>query len=201
MRDIINLIEGRDAYLYHGTDLARAVSILRDNEIYGTTEKEHLPFAVSTTRDPGFAYEAGTWFDKEHPVIFVLDQRKIAQRFRITPHSDKNADDEAWEGSNTRGIEAEERVVGSLKPLDPYLVSINVDPDFIARARRRIRDWVGKEDENYGGLPLYDTRKVALAALDALAHHPKLNAVRLPAYVDRKNQAYRRDNGIRRRRS
>jgi hypothetical protein len=192
------VMEGRDAYLYHGTELANAVAIVRDNMIDGYTEREHLPFAVSTTRDPRLAFDVGTWWDRMHPVVFVLDQRKLAQARKIVPHVDVDSDGEVWgydrEKSPTRqrGKESEERVIGSIKPLDRYLVSINVDPSFLARARR---DETARYSVHETGN--FKTSKEFLAALDAFSRHPKLNALPLPHGVAKMNAEYRKEQRYR----
>ena len=136
------LDEGRDAPLYHGAGLASAISILKENEIWASTQqhktamaalgvnhmadKTDTEFGVSLSRDIRISRNFGE-------VVFELDQRKLAQRYKIIPF-------DYWTASNPKGqsvrakgpnapgdrYEAEEFLIGSITPLNRYLIAIHL---------------------------------------------------------------------------
>lgn len=90
------LIEGRDAPLYHGVRHNHAIKQLQANKIEGRTTQRFWPDGrrlrddhpdyknsfwlkgVSTTRTLAYAQN---WAD----VVYVLDQRKLTQRYKVIP--------------------------------------------------------------------------------------------------------------------
>lgn len=124
------LMEGRDAPLFHGTNPHSAVRIIEDNMIEAHTkhfDAEHQSLwrvpGVSLSRD----YRAAKAFGG---VVFVLDQRKLAQTKQITPISywaKSNEPQMAGETHRTgQFAEAEEFVTGSIS-LPKYCIEIRID--------------------------------------------------------------------------
>lgn len=92
--ELIN--EGRDAPLYHGVSYDHAIDQLKNNRIEGRTTQRFWPDGrrlkdthpeyedsfwlkgVSLTRDVNYAKH---WAD----IIYVIDQRKLSQRYKIIP--------------------------------------------------------------------------------------------------------------------
>jgi hypothetical protein len=154
--DIIN--EGRDAVLWHGYKEAKhALSALRSNAMLGTSTQRWWPDDKHHRDDEGEVYHKSYWMkgismtrDRLYAqswgrVVFCLDQRLIAQNYKIIPFS--------W--SKTFGIsdytphhkrEREEYVILEREP-DTYLRD---DPDdgtepprfdtkeFMAPAKKRL---------------------------------------------------------------
>lgn len=99
------IFEGRDAPLYHGVRFDYAIDQLENNRIEGRTTQRFWPDGrrlkdndpeyensfwlkgVSLTRDIDYAKH---WAD----IIYVLDQRLLAQRYKIIPFN--------WGYANTR---------------------------------------------------------------------------------------------------
>lgn len=100
------IVEGRDADLFHATGIHGALRILRSGEI--TTGRRGL---ISTSRDPFLLYynNAEKDYHGRAPVQFVIDQRKVSQRYHISPS-------DFWNGRATQPRpswmpdEAEERI-------------------------------------------------------------------------------------------
>lgn len=116
-------MEGRDALLFHGTSFFGAVKIIEANAIEARSEQwiaGKPVMGVSLTRDPRVAVGFGG-------VVFVLDQRKLAQVSRIVPMDFWGNSPEA-RGRRRQGsyAEAEEFVIGAVLPLDRVLVEIRV---------------------------------------------------------------------------
>lgn len=124
------LDEGRDAPLYHGTQIYYAISILQDNEIKPlTTHMRHSPPGVSLTRSLRTALRWRSFNPPSHRknVVFELDQRTIVQNLKIAPINTLFQ----WKGrqSNAKAEELfEEYVVGPIKPLSKYLLRVMVHP-------------------------------------------------------------------------
>lgn len=92
------LEEGRDAPLYHATRFDNILSILRDglkphqshsryNLLLSPPIKrnqKHSTRGVSFTRNFNIAKKFGSYYAGKY-IIFKLDQRKLAQRFKILP--------------------------------------------------------------------------------------------------------------------
>lgn len=166
--DIISeatLLEGRDAYLFHGTDLVSAIQILKTNSLEGTQQYEHNPLGVSLTRDYRIARDFGTYWERQFPVVFVLDQQKLVRsRHKLLPRRD------TYDSGTRAPDEAEEMVLGNLSPLSSFLISVNVHPAHLREALRdeEYHDWMNDE---YGVAP-----EELIAGIKALASHPLLNA-------------------------
>ena len=148
------LEEGRDAPLYHATSIYRAIQILKNGGF-----KADFAFddnsSISTTRDPRLRYYCK---DEEDiigiaPIQFVLDQAKIAKRFKIKPF-------DYWDGGarwpskeqneinqGVRNHEAEERISSKSLPLS-YVKEIWIMPladDYLMNAAEDEREYLETE--------------------------------------------------------
>lgn len=122
--DIIT--EGRDAPLFHGTAPQTAELIIRHDGINANTEHDMIEEpGISLSREMRVSTRFG-------PVIFQLDQRKLAQRYKIVPwdyfvnqidYDEEMAVSRRQEEYN----EAEEFLIGSITRLDRYLQAIWFD--------------------------------------------------------------------------
>jgi len=128
--EIIN--EGRDAPLYHGTGFSNAIEIIKHDEIKARTNHADrfgtVVTGVSLSRSQEISFDFGQ-------VIFVIDQRKLAQNHKLVPieywwiptRSPKSPTTRSKGRSShtvTSGNEAEEFCIGSIKPLKRFLISI-----------------------------------------------------------------------------
>lgn len=114
------LLEGRDAPLYHATSCSTAVRIIKSNEL------RSVDAPISLTRSRRFAQ---FWNDSAGGgVVFVLDQARLAQTYPIGPGAI---------GGRPRRHEAEEIVpfMRPIKPLDRYLLAIEITPETLERIR------------------------------------------------------------------
>lgn len=111
LRDYLNIInESMESFLYHGSPSVHAGAIIRDNEIKDFTThfingKRYE--GVSLSRDKRMTEGWGS-------ACFVLDHQKLKMRYKILQIRDKTDRKDMFE----------EFCVGSIKPLDKYLVSI-----------------------------------------------------------------------------
>lgn len=149
--------EGRDAPLYIATGLYAAEAILSDGHF--TTRRtmsdydhggdvEEDRYVISTTRDPRLRYYENGEGNDSHgaaPIQFVLDQTRIAQRFKIHPF-------DFWDGRHRAGHdeyavssahESEERVETQELSTD-YVVAIM----FLPLNEMFYRD-ISSDDEHY----------------------------------------------------
>jgi hypothetical protein len=162
-----------DHYLYHGTDLASAINILRTNQIDSASQYEHNPEGVSLTREYTVAHDFGTMWDRQYPVVLVIDAQRLKQsRAKVVPRRDSPSP-----GEYRDRAEAEEMVIGDLPNLSKFLVSVNVKPADIAAALKD-RDWAEEVMDQNGGEDIFKTRRTLLAALRAFTKSPLLNSVR-----------------------
>jgi len=136
--EIIN--EGRDAPLYHGSGIGAAISILKGNEIWAATQHEESRlnnlgnninsepvFGVSLSRNREMAFGFGD-------VVFMIDQTKLSQRYKIIPFDywsagiahNRYIKTKRSDSVNNLGdrYEYEEFCVGSITPLNRYLMAI-----------------------------------------------------------------------------
>lgn len=123
------LWEGRDAPLYHGTNFLMAAQIINQDSLRAGHDghmllgNPEIVDGVSLSRDIHTARRFG-------PVVFELDQRALAQRYRIEPVDYFSDDDEITEvpGQRRRDdrAEAEELVIApEISPLRRYLRAIH----------------------------------------------------------------------------
>lgn len=163
------LVEGRDAPLYHGTRLA---SMLHELLIDQLGRDDWNP-RISLTR----SYQVAHYFaQSDSPFshfggIFVLDQRKLAQRYLIRPYHDRWAGLDN-ENSGWRDEQEEQVVAKTIQPLSRYLISINADPDILREAYREtyyFRD--DPEIQEYFGGRI----RLAKQCIKNLLVHPLLN--------------------------
>lgn len=142
------LTEARMAPLYHGTSVDSASNILKYNMINGMTQQtaphlsgrkiekyktgwhdgeRHLISGVSLSRNPRIAFNFG-------PIVFEFDQAKLMQNYKIRPinhfwtrgpANDPHNPARQVAGKNKDWYnESEEFLIGSLKEMDKYLISI-----------------------------------------------------------------------------
>jgi hypothetical protein len=159
-----------DYFLYHGTTLENAETILKVGEIVGLTQHMSNVFhtkkkeyskkhgyenqwvgtaynGVSLTRNPRFAKNwantnAG---DGDDIVVFKLDRRKLMQKYRILPV-------DFFGNAVGARSESEEFVLGKIKPLNTFLIETMV---FNTLTKHRIEIW----SEDYEAI---DASKVKL---------------------------------------
>jgi len=127
IREFMNLVEGRDAPLYHGTSRTSAAYIVAQDEIAPRTFHEGVGKGVSLTRMKSVAYGFGE-------IIFVLDQTKLAQRYKIKPMDFWSGPEGKGQEHNLSGVgrrrgsyaEAEEYIIGAIKPASAYILAIEM---------------------------------------------------------------------------
>ena len=131
------LEEGRDAPLYHSTQVKNAAKILKNNSLKPLTTQEFATKhnkeisnktlkGVSLTRSLNFAHE---YWDG---IIFELDQSKLVHNHQIVPFNyfasgvEKTSKNPArFSDKKYRDMnEFEEFVVGEIKPLSRYITKV-----------------------------------------------------------------------------
>lgn len=141
LREWMQIVESRDAPLYHGCSVYAAIQMLRQDRIEARTRQLAEPLrrlhepteGVSLTRDPAVAGRFG-------PVVLQLDQRRLAQRYRILPIDYWGLSPEANMQNSRRQdrySEAEEFVVGPIAPVSRVLQAILMTRDRLAHMQRR----------------------------------------------------------------
>jgi hypothetical protein len=152
--NLMTLMEGRDAPLYHTTSINGAAAILKADRLSPAT-KHVIPNmydgeqikGVSLTRNYNFSREWGTQRFGMNYCVFEIDQAKLSCNYKIVPIDfwynslyDEEFYDGNYDGNKRRqGIyaEAEEFVIGAIEPLDILLKTIiipkNVESYMIAR--------------------------------------------------------------------
>jgi hypothetical protein len=136
---LLDLFEGRDAPLYHGTSLNGAVQILKHDAILPRTAGIRLPgysgegdgpLGASLTRNLQAAWDFGS-------VVFQLDQRRLVQRVRLVPYDywGQSAEVKGGIAARRKGdkAEAEEFAVGGVPNVSRYITQI-----WVARTRYRV---------------------------------------------------------------
>ena len=173
------ITEGRDAALYHGTSYHKAIRILASDKLEPNTNHiskdrpgsliRDIESGISLTRNRRTAFDFG-------PVVFELDQRALSQRHRIVPvdywgHSPETK--LSGTRRKDRNAEAEEFLIGELKPVSKYLVAIHIDPHELERMRRFTPSWMTSTD----GARLFQNRLLrvgdkSIEPLETLAKEP-----------------------------
>ena len=133
----MNITEGRDAAVYHGTTLPGLLAILATDTLGREGDPEHGGGFVCVSRDKGYARR---FVGSPEAAVLVLDQAKLTQRYKIVPYDkDWNAIDailkaeegDDWLGPVERFDEMEERIYGTIHPLSRYLLGIEVGGDYL----------------------------------------------------------------------
>lgn len=171
MREIIDLVEGRDAYLFHGTPLDHLLNILDEDALATGINWRGEGNRVATSRDWRAAWSFGEQGDYMGPAtLLVLDQRKLAQRHRLRPYRDTDSD-----GNYSFSDEMEEMIMGGIKPLDRYLVSITIKPGVLESAMNDTEylEWVVEKWSEVN--PSLSTPEGVQEAIVRLSRHPLLN--------------------------
>lgn len=179
MREWINIIlestlmEKRSAPLFHGTSIAAAVRIIEENAL-GKTGTNAWANQVSLSRSYGKAWHFATHHD-DVGCVLVLDQAKIATRYKIAPFHDTGWQDDGIYGADPAHPlydEREEIVKGIIRPLSSYLISVNLDPVEVRRELESEYFLTQNEDVvHYLGRDMDQSRN----RIEALLQHPKLN--------------------------
>lgn len=146
------LFEGRDAPLYHGTSYSSAIKAIDGNRIDARTSHydadlgleyiknySHRKMGVSLSRNLTLAFGFG-------PVVFEINQRKLAQTFKLIPIdfwslsdnvNNKNYSYRAHPDFNLKNnggdrYEFEEFCIGAIEPLSRFLTAIRIKDDPLA---------------------------------------------------------------------
>lgn len=124
------IIEGRDAPLYHCTDLTSAINILATNELrpgIASTASWGEQDAICFTRDSRYTV---------HPdsiIQFVFNQAKLVNKYKVRPVSEPGFDQDQ--------SESEERIITSKPiPVSKYLLYVDIVPGY----ERTFTMWVNK---------------------------------------------------------
>lgn len=125
------LTESKSAPLYHATRLMNAEKILRDNTLFGTMQEHGYTQGkkgIFLTRSLKHARHI---YGGEEKVIFVIDQLKLNQRYKIKPIKNwpRRNDNHApqYMTGNMGGNEFEEFVeTNKITDIDNYIVKIYV---------------------------------------------------------------------------
>lgn len=123
---IIDLHEGRDSPLYHGTTVYQFLSIYRDNTLWGRNTPDSMGHirSIRTSRDWFVAAEHGQDMDVSG-VVIVLNQTKLAQRYKIVPYADQRG----WSRNSGQSESEEVIITDKLYPLSDYAIEYKVDPE------------------------------------------------------------------------
>jgi hypothetical protein len=125
------LEEGRGGFLYHATTTIRVYKILKKNKMLGGTYDLHRMLNnkkqkrnISFTRS--LKYALSGHFGN---IILELDQRKLAQRYKIVPYSFFTQRGRGIPGEGVRPNDEfenqfEEAVLGDINNVDKYLTKI-----------------------------------------------------------------------------
>ncbi len=158
--DTIN--EAKMAPLYHGTKIISIGDIIDSNELAGSEGFRGSNYGARASRSYRAAWDF-TNMNCPGGAVLVLDQLKLAQNRKIEPHSEEK------QMSSGYLEEFEEIIHGDIKPLDPYLISINMSPKDAMKFAND-RDWLDWAKIEYGNDP-----EVLRGQILALLKHPKLN--------------------------
>ncbi len=149
-------------YLYHGTTIPRLFKILRGNALRPANLRGGHKNGVSTSRSYKVAQDTFSHDDPEFPqygVVLILDKAKLVQKYKIVPYDDIGDDSEE-----------EEQIIGTVRPLSAYLVSIN-----IPNIEEMIQDDGFKEYlTDWDGFP---TLEIVEQAFQKLINSPALNRI------------------------
>ena len=159
----MTICEALSAPLYHGTPLCNLLHIITDDRL----QVNRRGF-ISLSRSYHVARYFNNWSNfPDYGGVLVLDQEKLAQRYRLAPYRDnRNLDDQAFND------EGEERVFRDIQPLSSFLLSINIDRNAVKMAPKD-RDYQENSedyDQWFGG-----KRRQFLTAVRLLLKHPAVN--------------------------
>ena len=139
------MLEGRDAPLYHGTQISNFIDILKTDtlkpgRIYNRDNKagrEHG--SISLSRNKNVAIEYGD-------VVFTLDQSKLSDNYKIIPVGDFENKLDATSARKINDGKAEEIITEPITPLHKYLkkIEILVPENQLSGYKYIIDDYVNK---------------------------------------------------------
>jgi hypothetical protein len=124
----IELFEGKDAPLFHGTSIRSANLIVKKDIIKSLTKHkigDKIISGVSTSRNFNYSY---IW--SVMGVVFQLNQRLLSHNYKIIPVDVFN------QGFPKRRFELEEFIVGDIFPLSKYLEKIIIGKNTISKLKR-----------------------------------------------------------------
>lgn len=109
------ILEGRDALVYHCTDILSAMKILKSNKLKPLNRSYSIDKpCVCVTRDKNYAVA------DDSLVQFALDQKKLIYKYKMSPTA------ESGFGKDTPSFEAEERIFTEDPiPINKYLIEID----------------------------------------------------------------------------
>lgn len=150
--ELTSLLESKSAPLYHATTTRYADMILQSNKLKGITSQVKdgkMIFGVSLTRSIHFAKTLDLVSENSR-VIFVLDQEKLSQKFKILPIDFYTTHPEAHgfisdKYPRRRGdyAESEEFILGDITNVNNYITRIILSKEtylFNEENLRKIRD-------------------------------------------------------------
>ena len=139
------MLEGRDAPLYHGTQISNFIDILKTDALkpgraYNRDIKagrEHG--SISLSRNKNAATEYGD-------VVFTLDQSKLSDNYKITPVGDFENKYDTTHARKINNGKAEEIITEPITPLHKYLkkIEILVPENQLSGYKYIIDDYVNK---------------------------------------------------------
>jgi hypothetical protein len=142
------LNEGRDAPLFHWTREQSLFNIISSD--YLTANPSNVPMGVSTSRN------LNTIFFNNRFAVLILNQSKLAQRYKIVPlYGDSPV--------QMRANEQEERIItAKLDDVHKYITAIGIDSSVLAYGSKELSDVVSDSWQLVG---------VMLLAAYATKHH------------------------------
>ena len=112
-------------FLYHGTGIVSLGLILRDDTLYesGHWGRTGEPHGARLSRNPTAAANFSHDAEYQRGGLLCFSKAKLAQNHKIVPYQDVDSGGDPW-GEN----EAEEVVIGPVKGVSKYLVSVIINP-------------------------------------------------------------------------
>ena len=162
---LIDLQEGRDAPLYHGTTIYQFLSIYRDDVLRGGNTPDSMGHikSVRVSLDWYVAAQIGQDMDVSG-VVIGLDQSRLAHTYKMIPYADQRACPRSGDDS-----ESEEMIItDGISPLSKYVIDYKIDPDSLDHV---IDEWPSAETNKYlRGWDITDATEV----IDKIRNDPKV---------------------------
>lgn len=141
---LIQVLEGRDAPLYHGTQMPSLLSILFLSGVLNKGAhwgRPGEPDGVRLTR----SFKTARTFAEEQELpggVLELNQTVLAQRHKMVPYRDTDSSGEVWPDESEEVV-----IVDSLDPINRYLTGIYVQNEAIQETFKEM-DWYRKNEGN-----------------------------------------------------
>lgn len=170
-----HLQEGRDAPLYHGTNLISMAMIIQEDALsegvhWGRPGEPNGPRLARSFKV--------SWDFAMHPEtgqggVLQLSQTKLAQRYRIVPYRDVDMHGDHWANETEEVVIAKE-----IRPLSRYLEVIWLSDRVVETALNDHRMVDSPEDEylRYGAEYFGLDSSVVRRGVEILANHPLRNS-------------------------